>query len=141
MGSCLARYDVTKLSVICPYGDHQIMKYHAHIYFESAEISEAKVLLAEANALGNGIHAAGVASKPVGPHPLPMIELHFTDREVAGVVSWLEARSPGRSVLIHEDTGDDYKDHTSGARWLGQSLALDFSFFDAIQRGEKKPLH
>lgn len=117
------------------------MKYHAHIYFEATEIAEAKQLLSEAKELGAGVDVAGIARRPVGPHPLPMIELHFTDLEVAGVVSWMQMRMPGRSVLIHEDTGDDYRDHSQGAKWLGKPLELDFSFFEAILRGKKEPLH
>ena len=45
--------------------------------------------------------------------------MHFSEINYDEVVKWLEVHRWNLSALIHEDTGDDLKDQTDGARWLG----------------------
>ena len=40
------------------------------------------------------------------------------------VLSWFQLNHGNLSVLIHPQTGDDVKDHTSSALWLGEKLPL-----------------
>lgn len=71
--------------------------------------------------------------QPIGPHPRGMIEMHFGEPCRTKAIEWLETHHDHFSVLIHEDTGDDVKDHTYNIRWLGPVLPIDFGFFELIK--------
>lgn len=69
----------------------------------------------------------------VGPHPLPMFTLMFDCEFREEIREFLLAKRRDLVVLIHEDTGDDYHDHTAGAEWLGEPVSLDFNHFERIK--------
>ena len=73
-----------------------------------------------------------IQEKPVVPHPTGMIEIHFGEPCYNKVIEWLNVNRGVLTAMVHEDTGDDFKDHTDGIRWLGKELPLDFSFFELI---------
>jgi aromatic ring-cleaving dioxygenase len=106
--------------------------YHAHIYFKPEETTSARRLARRALVTGIA-ETVKLHERPVGPHPTGMLELHFNEVSYALVTKWIETHCGMYSVLIHQDTGDDVKDHTDGIRWLGQKLPLDFGFFELIQ--------
>lgn len=113
--------------------------YHAHVYFAPAQEPRARSLLV---ALSRApLRFERLHSRPVGPHPLPMIELHFDGRDLREALRRLEILRDGFSVLVHEDTGDDLRDHTRGALWLGARLPLDFSFFARVRENPSLALH
>jgi aromatic ring-cleaving dioxygenase len=114
--------------------------FHLHIYFEPDKIERARVL-AEQGQLVNLFECVKFYDHPVGPHPMGMIEIHFGEGSYAPVLDWIEAQRGEFSVLIHQDTGDDLKDHTDGSRWLGQALSLNFSFFELIQQHPELRIH
>ena len=39
-------------------------------------------------------------------------------------------RSQDMSILLHESINDDLRDHTDGARWLGEPLELNLGVFE-----------
>ena len=107
--------------------------FHAHVYFQPWQIETAK-------RLRQGIardeerltYLSPLRLTPVGPHPTGMFELNFNieDHEF-----WLKRLIEIRGelpVLIHEDTKNDYRDHTEGALWLGRRMALDFAKLDQV---------
>lgn len=107
-------------------------RFHLHIYFKPTELEKARVLAGRAQRM----HLFDVVKfheHPIGPHPTGTIEGHFGDAAYSSVLEWVEANRGDFSTLIHQDTGDDFKDHTDGCSWLGQELLLDFSFFQLIQ--------
>ena len=60
----------------------------------------------------------------VGPHKMPMFEVHFVNKE-SGFVEWLEQARGDMSVLIHPVTGgEETLDHTVRATWLGRELGV-----------------
>lgn len=60
----------------------------------------------------------------VGPHKMPMFEIHFSNKE-SGIVEWLEQERGDMSVLIHPVTGgEETLDHTVRAIWLGRELGV-----------------
>ena len=79
--------------------------------------------------------------KNVGPHPLPMMELHFQESTREEVIAWIKSEASKHSALIHEDSGDDFKDHTDGVYWIGQELLIDFSFFELVARDPSQAIH
>jgi aromatic ring-cleaving dioxygenase len=116
-------------------------KYHAHIYFAPHEASTIQDVHGKARRESRLMQVFGIISVPVGPHSTGMFEAHFTDDNKNEVIQWLKVHRQGLSVLIHEDTGDDYRDHTENVLWLGEKLPLDFGFFDLVKRDPSKALH
>jgi aromatic ring-cleaving dioxygenase len=114
--------------------------YHAHIYFQFAN-QETQDLIDKAMLLHSQIFTVyKVHPKKVGPHFLPMIELHFMESNKAEVLAWLNMHRKDFSVLVHEDTGDDIQDHLSPI-WLGEKLPIDFNFFEKVKRDASLSVH
>lgn len=114
--------------------------FHAHIYFNHGDLAQARSLMEQAK-LVSRFDVVKIHEKPVGPHPLAMVEIHFNDLSYAFSLEWIAAHRGIFSVLVHQDTGDDWKDHTDGIRWLGPTLPLDFTFFELIQRRPDLRVH
>jgi DOPA 4,5-dioxygenase len=127
--------------------------YHAHIYFPPEQLDRAQKLrelaregVGEIRVTGRAESATcfsftGLSGHPVGPHPLPTIELHFAEPDLAAARAWLIAHRGPFPVLIHPDTGDDFRDHSQGIEWLGESLALDFGFFELVRQRPELRIH
>ncbi len=117
------------------------MKYfHVHIYFDAKDLELAYSLGEQAH-LTNFFNNIKIFEKPIGPHPKGMIEMHFIESSFATILNWVKLHRKEFSVLIHEDTGDDIKDHTDGILWLGKQLPIDFSFFELIQLHPELRIH
>lgn len=116
------------------------MKYHAHVYFNSDSRDIAVEVWRQLKEAGFDIWLGPLRDQKVGPHPMPMFEVNFDDK-VKGIKQWLMDHRQGLSVLIHEDTGNDILDHTTGACWLGEEVQLDFDFFRKIQHGLAEKVH
>lgn len=106
--------------------------FHVHIYFEPNHLENA-LILAERARQTKLFELVKSHENPVGPHPMGTIEGHFKELNYFAVLNWVEANRGYFSALIHQDTGDDFKDHTDGIRWLGSELPLDFDFFKLVQ--------
>ncbi|QDS71767.1 hypothetical protein FKW77_009196 [Venturia effusa] len=66
-----------------------------------------------------------VWDKPIGPHPLAMFEVNvFTPAQLGAFISWLVIHRGPLSALVHPNTGDDIRDHTQRATWLGEPYPL-----------------
>jgi aromatic ring-cleaving dioxygenase len=110
-------------------------RYHAHVYFKSSQVRDAKVFLYWLKNFSAAplFHVQGFHENPIGPHPLPMFELQFAEDQKAELTQLLEQNRKDFSILIHEDTGDDVTDHSENVQWLGPRLQIDFDFFDLIK--------
>lgn len=65
--------------------------------------------------------------QPIGPHPYAMWEADFKSPEIfSRLVPWFTLNHGSLSVLIHPHTagGDQRKDHTQHALWLGEKVPL-----------------
>lgn len=117
-------------------------KYHAHIYFKLEEKAKAEVFFDRAQHCQEKIFSVWkLYPQKVGPHALPMVEMHFNQDTRASVIKWLEDNREGFSVLIHQDTGDDVRDHLSGIQWLGEVLPIDFDFFELVKKDKSLLVH
>lgn len=115
--------------------------YHAHIYFNHDEKSKAEALVQSVLSLKlKNVSFLKVYEKKVGPHFLPMIEMHFTQEQLAEVLKTLKAHHKGLSVLVHEDSGDDFKDHEH-CIWVGKPLPIDFDFFHRVKADSSISVH
>lgn len=103
------------------------MYYHAHVYWSTPEQKTTAVeLRKQLSELKCGL--GRVWDQTIGPHPLPMYQVNYCDTIKEPVESLLA--TTGLTVLLHEDTGDDLRDHTEGTRWLGNALALDLVWLE-----------
>ena len=100
--------------------------YHAHVYFDSNTVEFAADLCAETGKLFK-VKVGTVHRKPVGPHPNWSCQITFGSALFDSIVTHLDKNRKNLSILIHALTGNDYKDHTDYAYWLGSSVELDLS--------------
>ena len=105
-----------------------IKSYHAHVYFDAATAEKARRLCSRCRDTF-GVEMGRVHEKPVGPHPDWSCQLAFTPDKFAEVVPWLALNRDGLVVLVHPETGDELKDHTAHAIWMGAVRPLDVSLF------------
>jgi aromatic ring-cleaving dioxygenase len=102
--------------------------YHAHIYFSVDEIAlAAQVRENILNELPQLTYAGQLIPIAIGPHPLPMFELHIPATQINYAMATIDALRQGLSVLIHPVQHDELQAHTDDARWLGIKLALNLS--------------
>ncbi len=106
--------------------------YDAHVYYAPAQRALAAKLRQEALQafVGLPVLIGELVDEKVGPHPLPMFEINFPKAHAGSLVSWLEARRGELVVLVHEVTGFDHRDHSTGALWLGAAFDLDTTKLD-----------
>jgi aromatic ring-cleaving dioxygenase len=100
--------------------------YHAHVYFDAQSVGQARALCEEAGRRFQ-LAVGRVHEKNVGPHPRWSCQIAFSAAQFDRVVPWLEAHREGLDVLVHGLTGDDIRDHTEFAYWLGNDWPLDLS--------------
>ncbi len=104
----------------------KICGYHAHVYFDSESVAQARALC-EAAGERFGLRVGRVHERPVGPHPRWSCQLAFGPELFGEVIPWLALRRAGLTVFVHPETGDEVKDHTEHALWMGEILELDLS--------------
>lgn len=102
-------------------------EYHGHIYWATTEQRETAMWL---RPLLNSIDCrlGNVHDRPIGPHPLPMYQIEYSGTNQAVIENFLRQNCRNLTVLLHEVSGDDIRDHTDGARWIGKPLELDLEF-------------
>ena len=110
------------------------MNYHAHIYWNSAE-QRIWALHLRSLLRKLGCTIGRPWDTPIGPHPLAMFQAVYNSETQSIVENTLMTQRNGLSILLHEDTGNDVRDHTEGARWLGNKLKLDIEWLREYARG------
>ncbi len=110
----------------------QIHGFDAHIYFTPESRDRAQALRDKAFAELKTIpmRIGPLIDKKVGPHPLPMFQIQFSPGSLSEMILWLMANRNGLTVLVHQITGDDLRDHYDGALWMGEILELDDTQLD-----------
>lgn len=109
-----------------------IREFDVHVYYRADERPKAALLRDRFRDVfeSKEVEIGGLIDRLVGPHPLPMFEVKFRRKDFERIHAWLSENRGGHTVLIHEVTGDDPRDHTEGATWLGAPVDLDFSRLD-----------
>ena len=102
--------------------------YHAHVYFDADTVGQARALCDEAGQRFE-VAVGRVHEKLVGPHPRWSCQLAFSAAEFDRVVPWLDEHRNGLDVFVHGLSGDELKDHTDHAYWLGEEWPLDLRMF------------
>ncbi|KAI9218210.1 DOPA-like domain-containing protein, partial [Blastocladiella britannica] len=103
--------------------------YDVHIYWlpsSKAQYEEAMALKAKAQELFPQLWHGKMWDRPIGPHPYNMFEIDIHNAiDFATFVPWIALNHGNLSVLVHPQTGDDVRDHTVHAIWIGQPVPLD----------------
>lgn len=106
-------------------------EYHAHVYYDASTQGIAEQIYQELSQFFD-VKLGRFHTQNVGPHPQWSFQILFYDHDFETLIPWLEQNSQGLSVLVHGQTGDDLRDHTDHAYWIGQPQALDLSKFQPI---------
>ena len=106
----------------------RIKGYHAHVYFDATTLAQARALCEQAAQLF-GLRMGRVHERPVGPHPDWSCQLAFGPELIGVVLPWLALNRNGLVVFMHPETGDDLRDHTEYAIWMGAIRPLNLSMF------------
>ncbi len=102
--------------------------YHAHVYFDASTLMFARELCDRAGEQLN-VQVGRVHERLIGPHPCWSCQLSFAAADFDNVVPWLDTHRNGLNVLVHGLTGDNLKDHTEYAYWLGEAVPLNLEMF------------
>jgi aromatic ring-cleaving dioxygenase len=106
-----------------------IRNFHAHIYFDAAELAQAQALAADARARF-GVPVGHFHERPVGPHPRGSVQLTVPPEQFGDFAQWAALSRGSLTIFAHANTGDDLADHTQHVIWFGPSEPLDLSIFD-----------
>ena len=105
-----------------------IRDFHAHIYFDAAQLEEAQGL-AGAVQERFGVAVGHFHQRPIGPHPRGSVQMTVPTERFGEVATWLAVNRGGLTIFAHASTGDDKRDHTHNVVWFGPSEQLDLSLF------------
>ena len=109
------------------------MRYHAHVYWQNEDQRREALNLREPlREMGSKV--GSIHEDAIGPHPLPMYQVNYNSNIAEEVEEFLSKTK--LDILLHEDTGDDLRDHTKGARWLGNKLQLDIAWLEQYARSK-----
>ena len=107
-----------------------IAEYHAHIYYDPARTRAAAERLRQRVAAEFPQARLGRWHDTlVGPHTQSMYQIAFPSDMLGAFVPWLMLNRDGLAILLHPETGDDYRDHTAHAAWFGAVLPLRLEAF------------
>lgn len=105
-----------------------IRDFHVHIYFDAAELADAKSLAATM-AEKFDLPVGHFHSRPVGPHPRGSVQLTVPADRFGAVAAWLPVHRAGLTIFAHASTGNDLADHRDHVIWFGPSEPLDMRIF------------
>ena len=105
------------------------MDYHAHVYFNDDEQTQALALKA-AIALAFPQMQVGRFHLRIGPHTKAMFQIAYAQEDSAALMAYFDEHIPMRSVLIHPLIDDALAAHTTAATWRGPVLPLNLRMFE-----------
>lgn len=107
----------------------EIDHFHAHVYFHDADQRQVAMTLREEIDAGFDVAMGRVHDRLIGPHTAPMYQVAFAPALFERLVPWLMLNNGGLSILVHPGTGNDLRDHTLSAAWIGPQLPVDTTAF------------
>ena len=102
--------------------------FHAHIYFDPAELELARELAAAAQARFS-VPVGHFHQRPVGPHPRGSVQLTVPTEQFGEFATWASLHRNGLTIFAHASTGDDRADHHHHVIWFGESEPLNLAIF------------
>ena len=110
-----------------------ITAYHAHVYYEPSAKDRAAELRGEVAERFPDFRLGRWHDVPVGPHTRAMYQILFAPDRLKAFLPWLMLNRQGLAVLVHPETGNDYKDHAEHALWLGEMLPLKLDVLEGAK--------
>ncbi len=107
-----------------------IALYHAHVYYDPDKTRDRAERLRQR--VGAEFPQAKLGrwhDELVGPHPQSMYQIAFPAAMLETFLPWLMLNRDGLVILLHPETGNDYRDHTAHAVWFGAVLPLRAEVF------------
>lgn len=105
-----------------------INSWHAHVYFDASSRAAAWALREVINIeLAGHMEMGRFHEKPVGPHPMWSYQLALPAASLSHVLSWLALNHGALDVFVHPNTGEELRDHSDCAIWLGSSHTLNLA--------------
>jgi aromatic ring-cleaving dioxygenase len=111
-----------------------IRDFHAHIYFDPAEVGRARELAAAVREKF-GVPVGHFHEAPIGPHPRGSVQITLPTERFGEVASWLAVNRAGLTIFAHASTGNDWRDHMQNVVWFGPSEELNLAIFDQPSPG------
>ena len=108
--------------------DQSNCEYHAHVYYCSETIDQAKKLIGKISK-NFSFEIGRIHEKPLGPHPLWSCQIKFHGNDFGIFVQWLIVNRNGLDIFIHLCTEDNISDHSDYVCWLGKSQSLKLDIF------------
>ena len=105
-----------------------IQDFHAHIYYDPAEVDQAKALAAEVQRRF-GVRVGHFHLSLIGPHPRGSCQMTVPTERFGEMAVWLSVNRGGLTIFAHASTGDDLRDHSANIIWFGPSESLDLTIF------------
>jgi DOPA 4,5-dioxygenase len=107
-----------------------IVEYHAHVYYDSQTArGRAEYLRERVAAEFPPAKLGRWHDRLVGPHTQSMYQIAFSSGMLESFLPWLMLNRDGLTILLHPETGNDYRDHTAHAVWFGAVLPLRLEVF------------
>ena len=106
-----------------------IKELHIHLYYTEYSIVKARTLVDQMLANNIDIEVGRFHEREVGPHPRWSVQLLVKGNVFGEVLSFVAMNRDGLTVFSHPVTGDDLKDHTDYAIWMGEMLDLKLEMF------------
>lgn len=138
-----AGLDVAYQRFVDPLDNGQRGGFDVHIYFYQSNAEQT----AFAQALWERIRRSfpelriyKIWDKPIGPHAIGMFEVNiFTPAQFGAFIPWLVINRGPLSALVHPNTGDDVRDHTQLAIWMGERMPLDLTSLGRLKKKDEVP--
>jgi DOPA 4,5-dioxygenase len=106
-----------------------ISGYHAHLYYDETSIEVARHVRLLAKETFPDLELGNLHTNAVGPHPTWSTQLAFEPFLLPMILPWLMINRRQLTVFIHPLTGNDYRDHTDLAMWMGRQVSLNLAAF------------
>ena len=107
----------------------QITDFHAHLYYDPADVDRARAVAAAAQAKF-GVPVGHFHLAPVGPHPRGSCQLTVPTEQFGDFARGAVLNRGGLTIFAHASTGDDRADHHDHVIWFGPSEPLNLAMFD-----------
>ena len=107
----------------------EIADFHAHIYYDPAEVDRARAFAAAAQERF-GVLVGHFHLRPVGPHPRGSCQVTVPTEKFGDFACWAVLARDGLTIFAHASTGDDRSDHHDHVIWFGPSETLNLAMFD-----------
>ncbi|KAF2158056.1 hypothetical protein K461DRAFT_274300 [Myriangium duriaei CBS 260.36] len=115
--------------------------FDVHVYFQQQhewELNFAKELWQRIRLEFPELRIYRVWDKPIGPHPIGSFEVNIhSPAQFGAFIPWLVINRGPLSALVHPNTGEEWRDHTQRASWLGPAIPLHLRLLKDLEQKKK----